>query len=135
MKSKQIKKSLVRKRGGQPKAIDEIKRKAMERPDEAYLTTGEVSRLLSGVISRSTVARIFDRGNFEGRVNPLTGKRQIKWRAVIEWLKRKGFAVDRIAIIEKRYGEGWTGLKGKDESESGQTPKPKKAKGGDPAQP
>jgi len=113
MEKKQMEKSSAGKRGRPPKAIDEIKRKAKARRDKAYFTTGEISILLGGLISRSTAARMFDRGNFEGRVNPLTGKREIKWRAVIEWFKRKGLAADKIAIIEKRYGEEWTHLKRK----------------------
>jgi hypothetical protein len=123
VKKKQMDNSSVAKRGGQPKTIDEIKTEAKVRPDEAYFSTGEISRLLGGIISRSTVTRMFDKGNFEGRVNPLSGKREIKWHAVIKWLERKGFAVDKIAVIEKRYGEEWTRLKRKEETESGQTPK------------
>jgi len=118
MKRGRVDKPSARKGGGKPRAIEEIKRKAEEKPDEAYLTTGDISRLLGRVISRSTVQRLFDGGNFEGRVNPITGKRQIKWRAVIEWLNRKGINANEIAVIEKKYGEEWTPLKRKDKTES-----------------
>ncbi len=105
--------------GPQHKTMAELKKKTKEQPDEAYLSTGEISRLLGGLISRSTVTRLFDRGNFEGRVNPITGVRQIKWRAVKEWLQRKGFNADKIALVEKWYGETWTRniKKGKAESD------------------
>ncbi len=102
----------------QDKIVAELKKKAKGQPDEAYLSTGEISRLLGGLISRSTVTRLFYRGNFEGRVNPLTGVRQIKWRAVKEWLKRKGFNADKIALVEKRYGEKWTPRMRKGKAES-----------------
>ncbi len=103
--------------GPHPKTIDEIKREAKKSPDETYFTTGEVSRLLGEVISRSTVSRMFDRGHFAGRVNPLTGRREIKWQAVVEWLKSKGISADKIAMIEKQHGEGWAPLKKKNEAE------------------
>ena len=118
MKRRRKKESSVCRPGRQPQTIDEIKKKVEGRPDEAYLTTGEVSRLLDGVISRSTVTRLFDRGSFEGRVNPITGKRQIKWRAVEKWLEQKGYTAEKIAVIEKRHGEGWTGLRRKNKSKS-----------------
>ncbi len=105
------------------KTLDEIKREAKTRPQEAYFTTREVSRLLGGVISRSTVARMFDQGDFEGRFNPLTGRREIKWRAVLEWLKGKGFTVDTIGIVEKRQGDIRTNLHNKEESQKIHMPK------------
>ena len=113
MKRRRTKKPSVRKPGKQAQTINEIKKKAEGRPDEVYLTTGEIPRLLGGLISRSTVTRIFDRGNFEGRVNPLTGRREIKWQAVIEWLERKGLTADKIAMIEKEHGEEWVGVRRK----------------------
>ncbi len=108
VKRKQRGKSLS---GPRPKPIDEIKREARKSPDEAYFTTGEICRLLGGVISRSTVSRMFDRGRFSGRVNPITGKREIKWKAVVEWLKGRGLSADKIAMIEKQHGEEWAPLK------------------------
>ncbi len=107
------------KRGSQPETIAEIESKAKKHPDEPYLSTGEVSRLLAGLISRSTVTRLFDRGVFDGRVNPITGERQIKWRAVKEWLKRRGLNADKIAMVEKQRGEKWIRPveKGEDESD------------------
>jgi hypothetical protein len=83
----------------------------------AYLTTGELSGLLRGMISRSTISRLFDRGEFGGRVNPLTGKREIEWRSVVEWLKGKGLSEDKIALVKKRRGEEWTHLKRKGKRE------------------
>ncbi len=118
MTSSQLGNRPVRKSGPRPKTIDEIKKKANERTDEACLTTGEVSRLLGGLISRATVTRLFDQGNLDGRVNPMTGERQIKWRAVIEWLKGKGLVMDETAIIEKSCAEEWPDLKRKDKTES-----------------
>jgi len=41
------------------------------------LTTGEVSKMLDGVISQPTVSRYFDRGILTGWKNPITGKRLI----------------------------------------------------------
>jgi len=66
---------------------------------------------------------MFDQGDFEGRFNPLTGRRGIKWRAVIEWLKGKGFTVDTIAIVEKQHGEIRTNLQNKEETQRAHMPK------------
>ena len=86
-----------------------MKRKRSETPNVSeYLTTGEVSDLLAGMISQSTTTRLFDRGELGGRVNPLTGKREIEWGSVIKLLKEKGLSEDKIAPVEKRRGEEWT---------------------------
>ena len=86
---------------------------------EAYFTPGKLSILLGGIISRSTVCRLFDQGELGGRVNPLTGRREIEWGSVIEWLKGKGLSKDKIALVEKRRGEEWTRPKRKGKSEGG----------------
>ena len=80
---------------------------------EAYCTTGELSILVGGIISQSTVSRLFDQGELGGRVNPLTGRREIEWGSVVEWLKRKGLSEDKIALVEKRRGVEWKRLKKK----------------------
>ena len=80
---------------------------------EVYLTTGKTSLLLGGIISQATVSRLFDRGELGGRVNPLTGRREIEWGSVIEWLKGKGLSEDKIALVEKKRGEEWKRLKRK----------------------
>ena len=84
---------------------------------EAYFTTGKLSILLGGIVSRSTVCRLFDQGELGGRVNPLTGRREIEWGSVVEWLKRKGLSKDTIALVEKRCGVKWKRLKRKGKNE------------------
>jgi hypothetical protein len=83
---------------------------------ERYFTTGQISGLLKGIITLSTVGRLFDRGELGGRVNPLTGRREIEWVSVIEWLKEKGLSEDKIALVEKRRGEEWKRLTRKGQS-------------------
>ena len=83
---------------------------------EVYLTTGEIPALLGNMISQATVSRLFDRGELGGRVNPLTGRREIEWGSVLEWLKGKGVSRDKIALVEKRRGEAWRRLKRKGKS-------------------
>ena len=84
---------------------------------EAYFTTGKIADLLGGIISQATVSRMFDRGELGGRVNPLTGRREIEWESVLEWLKRKGLSKDKVALVEKRCGIKWKRLKKKGKSE------------------
>ena len=85
---------------------------------EAYFTTGELSILLGGIISRSTVCRLFDQGELGGRVNPLTGRREIEWGSVLDWLKGKGVGKEKIALVEKSRGVKWKRLeKNKSEEE------------------
>jgi hypothetical protein len=62
---------------------------------------------------QTAVARLFNRGKLGWRVNPLTGRKEIKWGAVTEWLKEKGLSPDKIALIEKLRGEEWQHLKRK----------------------
>ncbi len=81
--------------------------------DERFFSTGDISRLLDGLISRSTVTRLFDQGKLAGRVNPITGRRDIEWQVVIEWLKEQGVSPDNLVHVEKRRNEGWTPLKRK----------------------
>ena len=85
--------------------------------DEVYFTTGNISALLGNIISQATVSRLFDRGELGGRVNPLTGRRDIEWESVLEWLKGKGVPKDKIALVEKRRGEAWKRLKKKSKGE------------------
>jgi hypothetical protein len=56
-----------------------MKKKDESRKSNVYLTTGEMSALFKGMLSHSTISRLFDRGEFGGRVNPLTGRREIEW--------------------------------------------------------
>jgi len=80
---------------------------------EVYFTTGKISTLLGKIVSQATVSRLFDRGELGGRVNPLTGRREIEWGSVLEWLKGKSVSKDKIALVEKRRGEAWKRLKRK----------------------
>ena len=82
-----------------------------------YFTTGKISGLLGNIISQATVSRLFDRGELGGRVNPLTGRREIEWESVLEWLKRKGLSKDKVALVEKRSGVKWKRLKKKGKRE------------------
>ena len=84
---------------------------------EVYFTTGKISALLGNIVSQATVSRLFDRGELGGRVNPLTGRREIEWGSVLEWLKGKGVSKDKIALVEKRRGEAWKRLKRKTKEE------------------
>ena len=88
-------------------------KKAAGQKGEVYLTTGKLAVLLGNIISQATVSRLFDRGELGGRVYPITGRRDIEWGSVIEWLKGKGFSEDKIALVEKRRGEAWKRLKRK----------------------
>lgn len=49
-------------------------------------STGEVSDLLS--ISRVTVSRKFDAGEFTGRENPITGERHISRESLLEFMRK-----------------------------------------------
>jgi CheY-like chemotaxis protein len=49
-------------------------------------STGEVSELLS--ISRVTVSRKFDSGDFSGRKNPITGERHISRDSLLEFMRK-----------------------------------------------
>ena len=82
-----------------------------------YFTTGKISGLLGNIISQATVSRMFDRGELGGRVNPLTGRREIEWESVMAWLKGKGLSEDKIALVEKRSGVKWKRLKKKGKRE------------------
>jgi len=90
-----------------------MKQRDERRKGELYLTTGEIPPLLGNIISQATVSRLFDRGELGGRVNPLTGRREIEWGSVLEWLKGKGVSENKIALVEKRRGEAWKRLKRK----------------------
>jgi len=90
-----------------------MKQRDERRKGELYLTTGEIPALLGNIISQATVSRLFDRGELGGRVNPLTGRREIEWGSVLEWLKGKGVSENKIALVEKRRGEAWKRLKRK----------------------
>ena len=94
-----------------------MKKRNEGKKGEAYFTPGKLSILLGGIISRSTVVRLFDQGELGGRVNPLTGRREIEWESVLEWLKRKGLSKDKVALVEKRCGIKWKRLKKKGKSE------------------
>ena len=97
-----------------------MKKRDDRQKGEVYLTTGKLTALLGNIISQATVSRLFDRGELGGRVNPLTGRREIEWGSVIEWLKGKGVSRDKIALVEKRRGEAWKRLKRKNKSEEGE---------------
>ena len=52
-------------------------KKKMKPKKKQGLTTGEVSKMLHGRISLTTVSRYFDKGILSGWKNPITGKRLI----------------------------------------------------------
>ena len=94
-----------------------MKKKDERKNAGVYFTTGKLSRLLGNIISQATVSRMFDRGELGGRVNPLTGRREIEWGSVIELLRRKGLSKDKVALVEKRCGVKWKRLKKKGKRE------------------
>ena len=101
-------------KGSRAREKDEIVHEAKK--DEAYYSTGQISRLLGRIVSQATVTRLFDQGKLGWRVNPVTGRREIKWGAVVEWLREKGLSPDKILLIDKQRGEEWTRLKRKDKT-------------------
>ena len=56
--------------------------KEMKPKNKQGLTTGEVSKMLDGLISLSTVSRYLDKGILTGWKNPITGKRLIDPKSV-----------------------------------------------------
>ncbi len=61
------------------------------RPKEKQgLTTGEVSKMLGRVISRSTVIKYFDKGIFTGWKHPVTGYRVVDPKSVKALAKKSG---------------------------------------------
>ncbi len=54
------------------------------------LTTGEVSKMLGGVISRSTVIKYFDKGILTGWKHPVTGYRVVDPKSVKALAKKSG---------------------------------------------
>ena len=51
--------------------------KEMKPKNKQGLTTGEVSKMLDGLISLSTVSRYLDKGILTGWKNPITGRRLV----------------------------------------------------------
>ncbi len=100
----------MRKRRSGGRSKDEMEREGEIKKNKKFYSTGEIRDLLKGIVSRSTVSRLFDRGKLGGRVNPITGRREIEWQTVMDWLKERGVSPDNL-MIEKRLGEEWTGLK------------------------
>ena len=70
------------------------------RRESDFLTTGEVAKFLN--ISRSTVARKFDKGAFEGKTNPITGERMIDRNSVTNFLERYGVEMTSRPEVTKR---------------------------------
>ena len=54
------------------------------------LTTGDVVKMLDGLITRSTVTRYFDNGTLTGWKNPITGRRLIDPESVKALAKKSG---------------------------------------------
>ena len=54
------------------------------------LTTGDVVKMLDGLITRSTVTRYFDNGILTGWKNPITGRRLIDPESVKALAKKSG---------------------------------------------
>ena len=65
-----------------------------------YISTGEAARILN--ISRSTVSRRFDAGMLQGRMNPITGERQISRQSIQGLIKKHNLSVD-IPGNEERH--------------------------------
>ncbi len=60
----------------------------LEPKKKQWLTTGDVSKMLGRLVSRTTVQRYLDNGILTGRKNPITRWRVID-RVSVEALKRK----------------------------------------------
>ena len=56
--------------------------KKMKPKKKQGLTTGEVSNMLDGLISLSTVSRYLDKGILTGWKNPITGRRLVDPKSV-----------------------------------------------------
>jgi len=54
------------------------------------LTTGDVVKMLDGLITRSTVTRYYDNGILRGWKNPITGRRLIDPESVKALAKKSG---------------------------------------------
>ena len=80
--------------------------------ENGYYTVGQISRMLNGQVSPSTVKRMFNKGEFAGRVNMVSGKRLIQWQSVLDWFKDHNLSLDNI-VVEKKRGEKWKDLKRK----------------------
>ena len=65
------------------------------------LTTGEVSKMLCGVISQSTVIKYFDKGILTGRRNPITGRRLIDLESVKALAKKFKIELASERQVEK----------------------------------
>jgi len=55
---------------------------------------------------------MFNKGEFAGRVNMVSGKRLIQWQSVLDWFKDHNLSLDNI-VVEKKRGEKWKDLKRK----------------------
>ena len=78
-----------RPRRGRPRKMSKPSNGMVLEPNKKQgLTTGEVSRMLGGIITQRTVIRFFDKGILTGRRHPVTGQRVID-RESVEALKRK----------------------------------------------
>jgi hypothetical protein len=64
--------------------------KPKAKPMKQGLTTGDVVKMLDGLISRSTVTRYFDNGILTGWKNPITGRRLIDPESVKALAKKSG---------------------------------------------
>jgi hypothetical protein len=65
-----------------------------------FFTTGEVAELLQ--ISKSTVARKFDRGIFLGRKNSITNERSITRASLEDFMRRYGMSLDVLEETPKK---------------------------------
>ena len=54
------------------------------------LTTGDVSRMLGGAISQSTIIRFFDQGILKGWKHPVTGWRVVDPKSIKALAKKSG---------------------------------------------
>ena len=56
------------------------------------LTTGQVARMLCGIMSQRTVIRLFDKGTLKGWRDPVTSRRMIDLKSVEALAKRQSLA-------------------------------------------
>jgi len=65
-----------------------------------FYSTGQVAAVLG--ISRSTVTRMFDRGELAGKVNPVTGERLISEESLAKFIRDNDLAIDVSTYSRRR---------------------------------
>ncbi len=63
-----------------------------KRKENGYLTTGQAMALLP--LSRTTISRYLDSGRIAGTKNPITGRRRICKKSLIEFAGQFGLKIE-----------------------------------------